>query len=854
LLTVSGKRKSNFQFAWRPRWRNYYQVYLLLAAIALGVAVIIYLLMDFPQQPYRTKVNLQTKGKDIEVYYHDADHDGYSERYELKINPTLADIGIKVLTYDGKLVDQWNFEEKWFPKSVVFGDYDGDRYDEVYCFTVGRDSLFLYGFDPRHPSQFFLYRQFITRAPSPNPNPKGIWDIQTIEGTLLDSNGDGFRDLVIKVMTGFALQPRRIYVFDIHNKRIIARSPLAGAYIGRPLIFDLNKDAVPEILFQFSISPFNYHQKIPYPDDRAWLFVFNPQLQPIFDPIDFPPAFSDITVKPFFSRGQYFLAVLYTYDGKLDIKPELSIYNLKGEKIRSRELDPAYRWFISTEPAKDRSKIYLTNSQGDILTLDKTLKTVSQKSVNFTIAQFELQADLDHDQEIEYIFADAGGYSIVTNDFRTVTHIEIGPRTLYDIVTVRKNGRRPPQLSIFNNGTTYLVDYQVNPYYHLRHIFFPALWLLLYGIFWSGSVLLRTLLLYNRFWKFLFQYSNHGIALMDYKGRITSLNAMLEHHLGMRHHIQNKERYENAFAERPEVLTILNHFFKNPQPIEEDLSFTTETGSFKGNIRVYPLVGPWRIPLGYSLEITDHSQPLIEERMQVWSKTVQKMAHDIKTPLSAIQLSLQTLQMKLADLAPHSMKQVEKDFQLLQTELKRVRNITKDFLKFANLEQPNFQVVSLSQVIENALNYFESYLNGNLHIQKELDIQHDRLWADPQQLEMVFKIIIENAIDAMHGRGLILISTNLAQYLDKSFSEFIEIDIADTGTGIEKEDEEKIFEPYFTTKSDGTGMGLAIARKIIKDHGGEITITTREHFATVVRIMLPIGNIEEREDAPYPGN
>jgi len=854
LLTVNGKRKSNFHFAWRPHWRNYYKVYLLLAAIALGVAVIIYLLVDFPQQPYRTNITRQTQMGELEVYYHDSDHDGYSERYELKNTPSLADVGIKVYTYDGKLVDQWNFEENWFPNSVVFGDYDGDLHDEVYCFTINNDSLFLYGFDPRQISRFFLYRQFITRAPQPNPNPKGIWDVQSIEATLLDSNGDGFRDLVIKVMTGFALQPRRIYVFDIHNKRIIARSPLAGAYFGRSLLFDLNKDAVPEILFQFSDSPFNYHNKIPYPDDRAWLFVFNTKLQPIFDPISFPPAFSDIAVKPFFSEGKYYLVVLHSYNGKLDIKPELSIYNLKGDKIRSRKLNPAYRWYLSTEPSGDYSKIYLMNSNGDVLIVDDQLRTIPLKSVNHPITNFKLQVDLDQDLEDEYVFADVGGYSIVTPGFRTVTHVEIGPRKGYDIVTVRKNGLYPPQLAIFNDGTTYLVDYQANPYYHSRHLIFPTLWLLIFGILWSGSVLLRSFLLYNRFWKFLFQYSNHGIALMDYKGRITSLNAMLEHHLGMRHHIQNKERYEQAFAERPEVLSILKRFFENPQPIEEDLSFTTETGSFKGNIRVYPLVGPWRIPLGYSLEITDHSQPLIEERMQVWSKTVQKMAHDIKTPLSAIQLSLQTLRMKLADLAPHSMKQVEKDFQLLQTELKRVRNITKDFLKFTNLEQPNFQVVSLSQVIENALSHFESYLNGNLHIQKELDIQHDRLWADPQQLEMVFKIIIENAIDAMHGKGLILISTNLAQYLDKSFRKFIEIDIADTGTGIEKENEEKIFEPYFTTKTDGTGMGLAIARKIIKDHGGEITITTRENFATVVRIMLPIGNIEEGENAPNPGN
>jgi signal transduction histidine kinase len=527
---------------------------------------------------------------------------------------------------------------------------------------------------------------------------------------------------------------------------------------------------------------------------------------------------------------------------------------LKGEKVRSQKLKPVYHWYLSTEPSGDYSKIYLMNNKGDILTLDEKLHTIYQKSVKIPVIDFKLTVDLNQDLVNEYIFGDAGGYSIVTQDFRTVTHAGIGARGMYDIVTVRKNGSLPPQLAVFTNGKTYLVDYQDNPYYPLRYLFFIAFWILIFGILWSSLLLLRMLLLYNCFWKFLFQYSSHGIALMDYKGRITNLNAMLEHHLGMRHHIQNKERYEVAFAERPEILSILNRFFKNPQPIEESLSFSTTTGSFKGIIHVYPLVGPWRIPLGYSLEITDHSQTVMEERMQVWSKTVQKMAHDIKTPLSTVQLSLQTLQMKLFDLTPQSMSKVEKDFQFILNELQRIRNITRDFLKFTNLEQPNFQVVTLSDIIEKALDRFKSYLNGNLQVQKELDLKHDQLWADPQQLEMVFKIIIENAIDAMQGKGIILISTNLAQYLDKSFKEFIEIDIADTGCGIGKEHKDKIFEPYFTTKPDGTGMGLSIAQKIIKDHGGEITITTREHFATVVRIMLPMGNIREESDASNSGN
>ena len=131
---------------------------------------------------------------------------------------------------------------------MIFGDYDEDNYDEAYCFTVGNDSLFLYGMDPRQPSRFFLYRKFIARAPRPNPNSKNRWDIQSINGILLDCNGDGFKELIFNVMCGFSLQPRRIYAFDIRNKQIIAQSPEGGAYLNMLLAYDFNGDQKPEIL------------------------------------------------------------------------------------------------------------------------------------------------------------------------------------------------------------------------------------------------------------------------------------------------------------------------------------------------------------------------------------------------------------------------------------------------------------------------------------------------------------------------------------------------------------------------------------------------------------------------------
>lgn len=165
-------------------------------------------------------------------------------------------------------------------------------------------------------------------------------------------------------------------------------------------------------------------------------------------------------------------------------------------------------------------------------------------------------------------------------------------------------------------------------------------------------------------------------------------------------------------------------------------------------------------------------------------------------------------------------------------------------MRFTNLEQPNIQKISLTNLIDNSLSHFSNLFKEELTYKIEIDKEYESILGDPYQLEMAFQILIENSIEAMKGNGNILISSTLAQSLGNSYKDFIEIEFADSGPGIPLENIDKIFEPYFTTKSEGTGMGLAIAQKIVNDHGGEINIESRLDFATVFRISLPYGNME----------
>jgi signal transduction histidine kinase len=157
-------------------------------------------------------------------------------------------------------------------------------------------------------------------------------------------------------------------------------------------------------------------------------------------------------------------------------------------------------------------------------------------------------------------------------------------------------------------------------------------------------------------------------------------------------------------------------------------------------------------------------------------------------------------------------------------------------------------VFDIKKIIDKAINKYRPYTASDLDIQMTIDKDIKPVWIDPQQIEMVFHILLENALAALQGTGLISISVSLAQYLKNSFIEFLEIEVADTGSGIEENARTKIFEPYFTTKSDGTGMGLAIARKIIEDHGGLIEIHSKSGFGAVFRFSLRVAKDDQTNE------
>ncbi|OGW20820.1 MAG: hypothetical protein A2077_02265 [Nitrospirae bacterium GWC2_46_6] len=204
------------------------------------------------------------------------------------------------------------------------------------------------------------------------------------------------------------------------------------------------------------------------------------------------------------------------------------------------------------------------------------------------------------------------------------------------------------------------------------------------------------------------------------------------------------------------------------------------------------------------------------------------VSHEISTPLNTIIGFTQLTLSELDDANP-----VKGDLRVIEQEAVRCKRIVQGLLNFAKPQKYEEKLTDINNIIEETISLIEYQPSmKKIVIKKNFDKDLVSIEADPMQLKQVFLNLILNAVQAMPEGGDLIITTGNA---DKD----IEISISDTGAGIPEEEQQKIFQPFYTTKKEGTGLGLSISYGIIKRHGGEIFIKSSQGSGTTFRISIP---------------
>ena len=231
---------------------------------------------------------------------------------------------------------------------------------------------------------------------------------------------------------------------------------------------------------------------------------------------------------------------------------------------------------------------------------------------------------------------------------------------------------------------------------------------------------------------------------------------------------------------------------------------------------------------------TSLERRLAAERRAAWVDAARWVVHEIKNPIFPIRLSIGNLQRAYQNRDSRSTEFDEIFVQctdIVIEEVERLQRLVDEFNRFARMPHPERKLSDLNQVVQNVVNLYAGSVE-NIQIKANLAPNFPLLSIDSEQIKQALVNLIKNAIEAMPDGGTLNVST-------QSVSERkIKIKIQDTGIGMSPETRAKIFEPYYTTKNAGTGLGMAIVQRIITDHDGQIFIESEEGIGTTVWIEL----------------
>src|SRR5262245_5275977 len=326
-----------------------------------------------------------------------------------------------------------------------------------------------------------------------------------------------------------------------------------------------------------------------------------------------------------------------------------------------------------------------------------------------------------------------------------------------------------------------------------------------------------------------------GVVSVDPAGMITTWNKAAEQMLGVKSERALGKHYAEIF--RPEPLRGIGEIVDNVkgrESVEREIKLSLQERLLTVMASAATLRDDDGAILGVMIFLEDITQIQKAQRMEAWREVARRIAHEIKNPLTPIQLSAERLRKRYAEMLEADGAILDKCTSTIIQQVDELKNLVNEFSQFARL--PSAQLLSndLNEVVNEALFLFKEGHNGVDFQFRGGSIPHVDL--DREQIKRVLINLLDNAVAAVNGNGAITLATS-----HDYARGVVTLEVVDNGCGLAPNLRSKIFEPYFSTKPNGTGLGLTIVNQIIEDHRGYIRAMPNEPRGTRFTIELPVG-------------
>lgn len=331
-----------------------------------------------------------------------------------------------------------------------------------------------------------------------------------------------------------------------------------------------------------------------------------------------------------------------------------------------------------------------------------------------------------------------------------------------------------------------------------------------------------------------------GVVSVDPAGKITTWNKAAERMLGVKSEQALAKDYREVLQPEPlRVVAEIIDSVKDMEKIEREIKIPQLEQQLTAVVTAATLRDDDGSALGVMVFLEDITQIQKVQRMEAWREVARRIAHEIKNPLTPIQLSAERLRKRYASMLGGDGGILDKCTTTIIQQVEELKSLVNEFSQFARLPAAKLATHDLNEIVSESLFLFNEghkgiQFNFRPGVIPTLDL-------DREQIKRVLINLLDNAVAAVQDDGEIKLST----HYDRRRG-VVTLEVADNGSGLAPEMRTKIFEPYFSTKENGTGLGLTIVSQIVEDHRGYIRALPNEPKGTRFSIEFPASEVAKR--------